>query len=96
MVDSYDPDRVETSKERLWKIHDEAPKDIAILIIVSKLDRRVMTVAEVIDRLGLHQILGRKWGVRGVSITENGGITGLGEVKDWVYSGFGPKVNSGV
>jgi hypothetical protein len=54
-----------------------------------------MTVAEVIDRWGLQEMVERKWSVQEISIRESdqGGITGLDKVQEWLYSNVGPKNN---
>ncbi len=60
VVDSSDKERVEIARQELQKmLSEEELKDATLLVLANKQDMGVMSVSEVVERLGLHNLRGR-------------------------------------
>lgn len=60
VVDSSDPDRISIAKEELMGILDtDEMKDCPLLVFANKIDAKKMSVAEIVDNLGLNRIRGK-------------------------------------
>jgi len=83
VIDANDRDRLDETKEELFKILSEAAlRTVPLLIFANKQDLPVaFNVAELTDLLDLHREKGRRWFIQGCSA-----ITGQGlyEGMDWL------------
>jgi len=62
VVDSSDPERIETAAEELkLMMEEDEMRDVVLLVLANKQDLpKAMTVSELTDRLGLHTLRGRQ------------------------------------
>jgi len=83
VVDSNDKERVSEAAAELNKMANEDElKDAIILVFANKQDLpNAMSVSELTEKLGLHQMKGRKWYVQAACATQG---TGLYEGLDWL------------
>jgi small GTP-binding protein len=83
VIDSSDRERVELAQEELQKILSEEDMSQALLLVfANKTDLpQAMTAAEIIDKLQLRQLRGRKWWVQPTCATKG---EGLFEGLDWL------------
>ena len=65
VVDSSDKERVEIAREELQKmLSEDELKDAVLLVLANKQDMGVMSVSEVVEKLGLHTLRGREWNIQ--------------------------------
>jgi len=85
VVDSNDRERIREAHDELAKMMSEDElRNAALLVFANKQDLpNAMSVAELNDKLGLHQLRGRKWFVQ-ASCAATG--DGLYEGLDWLSS----------
>lgn len=83
VVDSNDKERVREANDELHKmLQEEELSDAYLLVFANKQDLpNAMSVSELTDKLGLHNIKSRKWYVQAACATEG---TGLYEGLDWL------------
>eukprot|EP01105_Mastigella_eilhardi_P003435 TRINITY_DN1439_c0_g1_i2.p1 TRINITY_DN1439_c0_g1~~TRINITY_DN1439_c0_g1_i2.p1 ORF type:complete len:201 (+),score=80.93 TRINITY_DN1439_c0_g1_i2:64-603(+) len=83
VVDSNDRERVSEAKEELQKmLSEDELRDAALLVFANKQDLpQAMSVAEVTDKLGLHNLRTRKWYMQAACATSG---DGLYEGLDWL------------
>ena len=83
VVDTNDRDRIGESRDELSKMLSEDELNNAIvLVFANKQDLpNAMSIAEVTDKLGLHEIRNRKWYIQGCCATSG---DGLYEGLDWL------------
>ena len=83
VVDSYDRDRIQLSRETLHKLlNQERLSDIELLVFANKQDLPgALSVAEVTDQLELNSIRGRNWFIQGSCAIRG---NGLYEGFDWL------------
>ena len=69
MVDSKDEERMGLAKsELIWLLTQDDLKGLPLLLLANKQDLQyAMSVAEVTEKLGLDEIVDRKWYVQGTS-----------------------------
>jgi len=94
VVDSNDKDRIDgyqgSASEELHKmLREDELRDAALLVLANKQDLpNAMSVAEVTDKLGLHQMRSRKWFIQGCCAKTG---DGLYEGLDWLAKTVGNK-----
>jgi len=83
VVDSNDRERIGEAAEELNKmLNEDELRDAAVLVFANKQDLpNAMSVAEVTDKLGLHQLRSRKWYIQSTCATSG---DGLYEGLDWL------------
>eukprot|EP01105_Mastigella_eilhardi_P003437 TRINITY_DN1439_c0_g1_i4.p1 TRINITY_DN1439_c0_g1~~TRINITY_DN1439_c0_g1_i4.p1 ORF type:complete len:180 (+),score=72.20 TRINITY_DN1439_c0_g1_i4:153-692(+) len=83
VVDSNDRERVGEAKEELQKmLSEDELRDAVLLVFANKQDLpQAMSVAEVTDKLGLHNLRNRKWYMQAACATSG---DGLYEGLDWL------------
>lgn len=83
VVDSNDRERMlEASAELNKMINEDELKDATILVFANKQDLpQAMSVSEMTEKLGLHNLRGRKWYVQSACAPQG---TGLYEGLDWL------------
>jgi small GTP-binding protein len=83
VVDSNDRERVQEAREELNKMLDEDElRDSVLLVFANKQDLpHSMSVSEIQECLGLHQLRNRKWYIQSACATQG---TGLYEGLDWL------------
>lgn len=83
VVDSNDKDRVDDAREELSKmLNEDEMKDAVLLVFANKQDLpNAMTVAEVTDKLSLHNLRHRQWFIQSTCATTG---DGLYEGLDWL------------
>jgi len=83
VVDSNDRERIQEAREELDKmLNEEELRNSALLVFANKQDLpNAMTVAELTDKLGLHNLRNRKWYIQ-ASCASSG--DGLYEGLDWL------------
>ena len=83
VCDTNDRERVLESAEELKKmLAEEELSNAAVLVFANKQDLpNAMSVAEVTDKLGLHEMRNRKWYIQGCCATSG---DGLYEGLDWL------------
>jgi signal recognition particle receptor subunit beta len=83
VVDSNDRERLQEAKEELAKmLTEDELKDSVILVFANKQDLpNALSVSEITEKLGLHNMKGRSWYVQGATATAG---TGLYEGLDWL------------
>lgn len=83
VVDSSDPERIETAAEELkMMLEEDEMRDAVLLVLANKQDLpKAMTVSELTDRLGLHTLRGRQWFVQATCAVQG---SGLYEGLDWL------------
>ncbi|XP_056092287.1 ADP-ribosylation factor 4-like [Rhinichthys klamathensis goyatoka] len=83
VVDSSDPERIETAAEELkMMLLEDEMRDAVLLVLANKQDLpKAMTVSELTDRLGLHTLRGRQWFVQPTCAVQG---SGLYEGLDWL------------
>eukprot|EP01087_Luapelamoeba_hula_P023945 TRINITY_DN8943_c0_g1_i1.p1 TRINITY_DN8943_c0_g1~~TRINITY_DN8943_c0_g1_i1.p1 ORF type:complete len:181 (+),score=36.21 TRINITY_DN8943_c0_g1_i1:211-753(+) len=92
VVDSNDRDRVASNQgsaqEELQKmLREDELRDAALLVLANKQDLpNAMSVAEVTDKLGLHQMRNRSWFIQGCCAKTG---DGLYEGLDWLSKTVG-------
>jgi len=81
VVDSADKDRIDIAREELQRmLGEEELRDAVLLVFANKQDMGVMTVPEITEKLGLHQMR-REWYIQGTcALTGDGLYDGL----DWL------------
>eukprot|EP01107_Rhizomastix_libera_P014816 TRINITY_DN49_c0_g1_i2.p1 TRINITY_DN49_c0_g1~~TRINITY_DN49_c0_g1_i2.p1 ORF type:complete len:189 (-),score=45.78 TRINITY_DN49_c0_g1_i2:124-663(-) len=85
VVDSNDRERVVEAHDELNKmLNEDELRDAVLLVFANKQDLpQAMSVAEVTDKLGLHNIRTRKWFIQSTCATTG---DGLYEGLDWLAS----------
>lgn len=85
VVDSNDKERLQEAAAELNKMANEDElKDATILVFANKQDLpNALAVSEMTEKLGLHNLRGRKWYVQAACATQG---TGLYEGLDWLSS----------
>ena len=88
VVDSNDRERVYAAQEELAKmLHEDELHDASILVLANKQDLpHAMPVAELTEKLGLHNIRTHKWFVQATCATTG---DGLYEGLDWLACNVG-------
>ncbi|CAI8036533.1 ADP-ribosylation factor 4 [Geodia barretti] len=83
VVDSNDRERVQEAREELNKMLEEDElRDAFLLVFANKQDLpQSMSVSEIQECLGLHQLRNRKWYIQSACATQG---TGLYEGLDWL------------
>ena len=82
VVDSSDKERVEVARDELQKmLAEDELKDAVLLVLANKQDMGVMSVSEVVERLGLHTLHGREWNIQGTCALTG---DGLSEAFSWL------------
>ncbi|XP_002161663.1 ADP-ribosylation factor 4 [Hydra vulgaris] len=83
VVDSNDRERMSEASAELNKmINEDELKDATILVFANKQDLpQAMSVSEMTEKLGLHNLRGRKWYVQSACAPQG---TGLYEGLDWL------------
>jgi len=83
VVDSNDRERIQEAREELDKmLNEEELRNSTLLVFANKQDLpNAMTVAELTDKLGLHNLRNRKWYIQ-ASCASSG--DGLYEGLDWL------------
>jgi len=83
VVDSNDRERIQEAKDELAKMSTEDElKDSIILVFANKQDLpNALSVSDITEKLGLHNIKGRAWFVQSAVATAG---TGLYEGLDWL------------
>jgi ADP-ribosylation factor protein 1 len=83
VVDSNDRERISEASEELQKmLREDELRDAAVLVLANKQDLpNAMSVAEVTDKLGLHNLRSRKWYIQATCATSG---DGLYEGLDWL------------
>eukprot|EP01112_Ceratiomyxa_fruticulosa_P010236 TRINITY_DN26_c0_g1_i1.p1 TRINITY_DN26_c0_g1~~TRINITY_DN26_c0_g1_i1.p1 ORF type:complete len:182 (-),score=43.10 TRINITY_DN26_c0_g1_i1:240-785(-) len=76
VLDSNDKDRVGEAAEELRKmLSEDELKDACVLVFANKQDLpSAMRVAEITDKLGLHQLRNRKWYIQSTCATSGDGL----------------------
>jgi len=76
VLDSNDKDRVGEASEELRKmLSEDELKDACVLVFANKQDLpSAMRVAEITDKLGLHQLRNRKWYIQSTCATSGDGL----------------------
>jgi small GTP-binding protein len=75
VVDSSDKERVEIAREELQKmLAEDELKDAVLLVLANKQDMCVMSVSEVVEKLGLHTLRGREWNIQGTCALTGDGL----------------------
>lgn len=85
VLDSNDRDRIDEARSELMKIlNEDELRDAALLILANKQDLpNAMSVAEIIEKLGLSNLSTRKWHVEATcGLTADGLYEGLGWLSD--------------
>jgi ADP-ribosylation factor protein 1 len=92
VVDSNDCERIDDAIIELDKVAMEGQlRDACLLVLANKQDApNAMTVPEITERLGLHQLRRRAWHIRGTCATSGDGLL---EGLDWLIHAikFGKK-----
>ena len=85
VVDSNDRERIGEASEELNKmLSEDELRDAAVLVFANKQDLpNAMSVAEVTDKLGLHNLRSKKWYIQSTCATSG---DGLYEGLDWLSS----------
>lgn len=83
VVDSNDRERMTESAEELTKmLSEDELKDAALLVLANKQDLpNALSVGELTDKLGLHNLRNKNWYVQSTVATQG---TGLYEGLDWL------------
>merc|ERR1719412_2514466 len=83
VIDSSDRDRIQDACEELTKtLHEDEMRDAALLVFANKQDLpNAMAVAEVTEKLGLHNLRHRQWYIQSACATAG---DGLYEGLDWL------------
>ena len=82
VVDSSDKERVDLARTQLQKmLAEDELKDAILLVLANKQDMGIMSVSEVVERLGLHTLRGREWNIQGTCALTG---DGLGEGFKWL------------
>lgn len=83
VVDSNDKERIAEAKDELSRmINEDELKDAIVLVYANKQDLpNAMSVSELTEKLGLHNVKGRNWYVQSSCATQG---TGLYEGLDWL------------
>jgi len=83
VVDSNDRERMQEAQEELSKmLGEDELRDAILLVFANKQDLpNAMSVSEITDQLGLHQLRNRKWYVQNTCATQG---QGLYEGLDWL------------
>lgn len=76
VVDSSDAARIHLAAEELQRmLAEEDLRDSVLLVMANKQDIAVMSVDEIIDKLGLRDMKNRVWFCQGTSATKSTGLT---------------------
>ncbi|KXJ13479.1 ADP-ribosylation factor 4 [Exaiptasia diaphana] len=83
VVDSNDRERITEAAEELRRMLDEDElRDALLLVFANKQDLpNALSITDITDKLGLHQLRGRKFHVQSACATQG---TGLYEGLDWL------------
>ncbi|VDD91790.1 unnamed protein product [Enterobius vermicularis] len=90
VVDSSDRGRIEECREELYKSLSEVDsEDVKLLVFANKQDlSNAMGVAELTEKLGLHNLCSGKWYIQGACATQGLGLyEGLGWLADQISEG---------
>jgi len=76
VVDSNDRERISEASDELQKmLREDELRDAAVLVLANKQDLpNAMSVAEVTDKLGLHNMRNRKWYIQATCATSGDGL----------------------
>ena len=75
VVDSSDKERIEIAREELQKMLTEPElKSAVLLVLANKQDVGGMSVSEVTENLGLHNLKERKWNIQGTCALHGDGL----------------------
>lgn len=75
VVDSSDKERIEVAREELHRmLNEQELRDAAILVFANKQDLGIMSLAEVTEKLGLHNLRGRDWFIQGTCALTGAGL----------------------
>jgi len=85
VVDSYDKERVNESKDELHKmLAEDELRDAVLLVFANKQDLpNAMAPGELTEKLGLNSLRNRRWYIQSTCATQG---TGLYEGLDWLSS----------
>jgi len=85
VVDSNDRERIQEAAAELNKmVNEEELRESVILVFANKQDLpNALSTSELTEKLGLHNLRGRKWFVQAACATQG---TGLYEGLDWLSS----------
>lgn len=83
VVDSNDRERINEAAQELTKmVNEDELKDATVLVFANKQDLpNALSVSEMTEKLGLHNLRGRKWYVQASCAMQG---TGLYEGLDWL------------
>eukprot|EP00027_Filamoeba_sp_ATCC50430_P001703 CAMPEP_0168556484 /NCGR_PEP_ID=MMETSP0413-20121227/8905_1 /TAXON_ID=136452 /ORGANISM="Filamoeba nolandi, Strain NC-AS-23-1" /LENGTH=180 /DNA_ID=CAMNT_0008587429 /DNA_START=115 /DNA_END=657 /DNA_ORIENTATION=+ len=90
VIDSNDRERISEAREELDKmLSEDELRDAVLLVFANKQDLpNAMSVAEITDKLGLHQMRQRKWYIQAACATSG---DGLYEGLDWLSNALSSK-----
>lgn len=75
VVDSADKERIDIAREELQKmLSEDELKDAVLLVLANKQDMGVMSVSEIVEKLGLHT-LRREWNIQGTCALTGDGLS---------------------
>ena len=75
VVDSTDKKRVGLAKQELHKmLAEEEMRDAIVLVMANKQDIATMSVAQITEDMGLHELKGREWYCQGTSAMSGAGM----------------------
>lgn len=76
VVDSSDKERIQVAREELQKmLAEDELKDAVLLVLANKQDMGVMSVSEVVEKLGLHTMRAREWNIQGTCALTGDGLS---------------------
>lgn len=76
VVDSSDKERIDIAREELQKmLAEDELKDAVLLVLANKQDMGIMSVAEVVEKLGLSSMRGRDWNIQGTCALTGDGLS---------------------
>ena len=76
VVDSSDKERIDIAREELQKmLAEDELKDAVLLVLANKQDMGIMSVSEVVEKLGLHTMKGRDWNIQGTCALTGDGLS---------------------
>lgn len=83
VIDSTDRERLDDAREEIFKmLGEDEMREAALLVLANKQDLpNAMASAEIMDKLGLHDLRGRHWFVQAACATTG---EGLYEGLDWL------------
>jgi small GTP-binding protein len=90
VVDSNDRERISEARDEMTKmIEEDELRDAVLLVFANKQDLpNAMSVSDISQKLGLHNLRGRDWHVQATCATQG---NGLYEGLDWLSTTLGKK-----